>query len=143
MKKIKRILSVCCVMVVAFLSVGATPASAAETAETSGYLYKNNKRTNISTHVIVDADDHLFHDDVHVTLTCAKPVRMLIRVRMNYTDSNGNVKEIVEEKHVTTNTTKTTFMVEAPNNDANWVRVYCICNREEYGFFDTVLTAKY
>ena len=78
-----------------------------------------------------------------MTLTCDVPVRMVLRVRINYTDDNGKVKEKVEEKHVVTPTKKATFMLEVDSNNANWARARFIYNNERYGYFDQLLTDYY
>ncbi len=143
MKLFKKTLTMLCVMTIAFLSVFTIPASAADDKEITDYLYKNGKQTNYKVTAELDCDDHPFHDDAHLTLTCDVSVRMLLRVRINYTDDNGNVKEKVEEKHIVTPTKKATFMLEVKSDEANWARAKFVCNSEKYGYFEDVLTAKY
>ncbi len=143
MKLFKKTLTMLCVMTIAFLSVFTIPASAADTSRNSGFLYKDGKQTKYMATAELDCDDHIFRDDAHLTLTCDVPVRMLLRVRINYTDDNGKVKEMVEEKHIVTPTKKATFMLEVNSNEANWARAKFVCNSEKYGYFEDLLTAKY
>lgn len=143
MKLFKKTLTMLCVMTIAFLSVFTIPASAADDKEITDYLYKNGKQTNYKVTAELDCDDHPFHDDAHLTLTCDVPVRMLLRVRINYIDENGEIKEDVMEKHVTSDMTENTLTLEVNSSKAKWARARFICNNEKYGYFDKVITVNY